>query len=63
MPQHLWRTMPPVRVCEACSAVQVSLESRWTPRIYHICPGDRDDHGGRRTPLTRSDGPRVLECA
>lgn len=61
MPQHLWRTLDPVRVCEVCHAVQAHAGQRWTPPVNHICPGDPDDDGGRRLPLMPSRGPRILE--
>jgi hypothetical protein len=40
MPQHLWRTVPLARSCEARSAIQVNIEGKWALPVHHICPGD-----------------------
>jgi hypothetical protein len=65
MPQHLWITVPTLRRCEVCNAMQVDNGAGWSPPVHSICPGDDDEPptsiGGRRP---RPSGPTggVLEA-
>jgi hypothetical protein len=68
MPQHLWRGMSLIRVCEVCLAHQFGKGDNWQPPVSPICSGGDDSGGRRRTtrprPMAPSGAPsRVLEPA
>jgi hypothetical protein len=68
MPQHLWRGMSLIRVCEVCLAHQFGKGDNWQPPVSPICSGDPDEDGGRRRttrprPVAPPGVPRVLEPA
>lgn len=67
MPQHLWRGVEMVRLCEVCFVSQMKLGGEWHRPVSPICSGDPHDDDGRRTtrrrPNAPSGAPRVLEDA
>jgi hypothetical protein len=66
MPQHLWITVPTLRRCEVCDAMQVDIGKGWTPEVDAICPGDDEDApptSRRRRPRPSAPTGRVLEAA
>ena len=66
MPQHLWITVPTLRRCEVCDAMQVDIGKGWAPDVSAICPGDDDDLPtwiGRGRPRPSTPRGKVLEVA
>ena len=64
MPQHIWQTRGPRRICDACDVVQTKRTVDWLPEVSPICPGNGRDSRRRNQLLPSEDGPKAeLEAA